>query len=155
MIFSKFSPLWHTVKNFGHFDRVHYVFGNIMRKFYAFGKLSWFQIAKYWTSNLTIWSHWFRLESHQNKKEHTFSRSHLGTFRHVYLFDGRKDAEKWTKKMPRKVLQKRIEKLLFYFSFRRVWTIVVYCDNFCISLFFSFFDVHTFPWKKERKNISC
>ena len=126
-----------------------------MRKFYAFGKLSWFQIAKYWTSNLSIWSHWFRLESHQNKKEHTFSRSHLGTFRHVYLFDGRKDAEKWTKKMPRKVLQKRIEKLFFIFPFEE-FELSLFIVTISAFLYFSHFSTftHFHERKKEKTSVA-
>ena len=61
--FGEISPLWHTsFKNFGHFDRVNLVFGNILsllwQFLYTFGQFFNFQnaqiLSKYFSNLVTL-----------------------------------------------------------------------------------------------------
>ena len=63
--FGKILPLWLNLKDVGHFFRF-FAFAESFSLFWPIflflGKFSLLQMAKYWTNNLTIWSHWSELK---------------------------------------------------------------------------------------------
>ena len=80
--FGKFCHFGMTLKNFGHFERVHLVFGKkfkLLLYYMQLGKFSVPLMAKNWTNNLSIWSHWIcsrnRIQ-HLGRFEDFLARSH-------------------------------------------------------------------------------
>ena len=80
--FGKFCHFGMTLKNFGHFERVHLVFGKkfkLLLYYMLLGKFSVPLMAKNWTNNLSIWSHWIcsrnRIQ-HLGRFEDFLARSH-------------------------------------------------------------------------------
>ena len=61
-ICGRISTLWDDAKNFGHFERVHLVFGKILNLLWlilnAIGQIFIAENDQNWTNNLSIRAHW-------------------------------------------------------------------------------------------------
>ena len=59
--FGENSPLWHSIKNFGHFDRVHFVLGNILSFLWlilnSIGQILNVENGQILNKQSSIWSH--------------------------------------------------------------------------------------------------
>ena len=76
--FGEFFPLWQFCKGL-------FIFGKILNQLWQpihdFGNFSLFQMAKYWTNNIGIWSHWLWAPNGQMIK----SRSHWSVLRNKLM----------------------------------------------------------------------